>query len=44
MLVNPPRVKTYDNDGLPERNNFRFHLLQKQHDLLIALDEAALWS
>lgn len=44
MHIDPPCLKTYHNDGLPEGDDFRFHLLKKQHDLLIALDEAALWS
>lgn len=38
------RAGTYGDDGLPEGDDLRFHLLQKQRDLLVALDEAALWS
>lgn len=39
-----PRASTHCDDGLSESNNLWFHLLQKQHDLLIPLDEATLWS
>lgn len=38
------RAETYGDDGLPEGDDLRFHLLQKHRDLLVALDEAALWS
>lgn len=38
------RAETYGDDGLPEGDDLRFHLLQKYRDLLVALDEAALWS
>lgn len=38
------RAETYGDDGLPEGDDLRFHLLQKHRDLLVALDEATLWS
>lgn len=38
------RAETYSDDGFPEGDDLRFHLLQKHRDLLVALDEAALWS